>query len=287
MLLKSNLSNLRIDEINDSHAQGFAAQLHNLSASGINRGLRTLRYSLNKAYQWNTLERPAKVNLVTGEVQRDRILTEAEAESYLGACPQPWRDAATIILDEGMRPGEVFALDWANISLDEGSSFLRITEGKSKAARRMLPLTPRVHGLLLERHRAAGTPSAGWIFPSNSWQGHFNSDCAKDQHRIALRESGVRAFEPYILRHTGLTRIAIAAGHNPFVVMKIAGHSTLTMTQRYCHAQADDMQRAFAALEARSGGTEILRGKKGGTKGGTVKKRLSGTRSKRHPSNAT
>jgi hypothetical protein len=72
MLLKSHLSNLRIDEINDSHAQAFAAQLPNLSASGINRGLRTLRYSLNRAYQWNTLERPAKMNLVTGEVQRDR-----------------------------------------------------------------------------------------------------------------------------------------------------------------------------------------------------------------------
>ena len=157
----------------------------------------------------------------------------------------------------------MFCLEWSHVSLDSGG-FLRIVDGKSKAARRTLPMTPRVHRLLTERHRIAGNPTDGWIFTSKSRDGHVNGDCAKEQHRRALRDSGVEAFEPYVMRHTALTRIA-AACSDPFVVMKIAGHSTITMTQRYCHPQADPVGRAFAALHA--GSSQV------GTKLGTIRKR--------------
>lgn len=112
MLLKSTLAGLRLDELTDQHAQQFARQHASLSPSGINRGLRTLRRALNLAYQWGKLEKPVKVTLAAGEKQRDRVLAEHETDEYLKACPQPWRDCATIILDEGFRPGEVFALRW-------------------------------------------------------------------------------------------------------------------------------------------------------------------------------
>ena len=74
---------------------------------------------------------------------------------YLAHCPQPWQDAATIILDEGMRPGEVFVLRWEHIFLgEEGQGLIRVVEGKSQAARRVLPMTPRVHALLKARYEA-------------------------------------------------------------------------------------------------------------------------------------
>jgi hypothetical protein len=56
------------------------------------------------AFEWKSLDRPVKVALVTGERQRDRVLNESEVKDYLCACPQPWKDCATIILDEGFRP---------------------------------------------------------------------------------------------------------------------------------------------------------------------------------------
>jgi hypothetical protein len=67
-------------------------------------------------------------------------------------------------------------------------------EGKSKAAQRMLPMTPRVYELLQNRHESCGNPSEGWIFPSSSGCGHFNGDAAKDQHKKAVDDSGVMAF---------------------------------------------------------------------------------------------
>src|ERR1700757_4004303 len=101
MLTKSELARLPLDQLTDQHAQQFARQHSRLSSSGINRALRTLRRSLNLAFQWKIMDKPVKVTLATGERQRDRVLNDEEIKKYLDACPQPWKDCATIILDEG------------------------------------------------------------------------------------------------------------------------------------------------------------------------------------------
>ncbi|MFL6306084.1 MAG: tyrosine-type recombinase/integrase [Candidatus Sulfotelmatobacter sp.] len=248
MLIKSALAGLRLDEITDQHARAFAARLSKLSASGVNRGLRTLRRALNLANTWGKLERPVKITLAKGEVQRDRVLTREESEQYLGSCRQPWRDCATIILDEGFRPGEVFALRWAHILLnDDATGLIQVVAGKSKAARRVLPITPRVHALLRARYEAAGSPEDGWVFPtSNEPAEHITDGLTKSQHRKALDDSKVPDFVPYILRHTALTRLGEQAGGNVFALASIAGHSSITITQRYIHPQADAISRVFA-----------------------------------------
>jgi len=169
MLTRSELAGLRLDELTDQHARQFARQHSSLSASGINRGLRTPRRALNLAFQWKSVDKPVKVTLATGERQRDRVLNEGEVKKYLDACPQPWKDCATIILDEGFRPSEVFALRWSHVFFNEDETgLIQVTEGKSKAAHRMLPMTPRVYELLRGRLESCGRPSEGWIFPTSS-----------------------------------------------------------------------------------------------------------------------
>jgi integrase len=248
MLTKSAMAGLKLDEITDQQAQAFAAKNSAMSASGINRGLRTLRRACNLAYTWGRIEKPVKVTLAKGEVQRDRVLTVDESDKYLNACPQPWQDCATIILDEGFRPGEVFALRWPHVLLNEdGTGLIQIVDGKSKAARRVLPMTPRVHALLLARHEAAGRPEDGWVFPSGSTCGHVNGDGAREQHTKALEDSGVKDFVPYVLRHTALTRLGERAGGDVFALARIAGHSSITVTQRYVHPQADTINRIFTS----------------------------------------
>jgi integrase len=245
MLCGTDLGSLRLDEVNDQHAQRFAAQKSKLSASRINCGLRTLRRALNLAYQWGTLERHAKVTLAKGERQRDRVLTDDEVTAYLAECPQPWKDAATIIRGTGMRPGEVFTLRWERVLLNGGRGLLQVSEGKSKAAKRILNLVPAVFAVLTRRRDEQGKPEEGWVFPSTARDGHLTT---KDQHAIALERSKVARFEPYILRHTALTRFA-ESGCDVFTLARIAGHSSITITQRYVHPQADAVERAFAAFE--------------------------------------
>ena len=272
MLSKSALGSVVLSELTDQNAQEFARENSSLSPSGINRGLRTLRRALNLAYQWGKLEKPCRVGLVAGEHQRDRVLTQDESARYLAACPQPWRDCATIILDEGFRPGEVFALRWPHVLMnDDGTGFIQIVAGKSKAARRVLPMTSNVYALLRARHDAAGRPEDGWVFPApNSPEEHISDGLTKFQHRKALNESKVAAFVPYVLRHTALTRLGEAASGDVFVLARIAGHSSITITQRYIHPQADAISRVFLQVGTKLGTAGKTRGTNSLTAGAAI-----------------
>jgi integrase len=270
-LTNSNLATMRLDEITDQHAQQYAAKLGNLSPSTINCGLRTLRRALYLAAEWGTIDRRPKISLADGEKQRDRVLTNAEVSLYLSACEQPWRDVATIMLGTAMRPGEVFTLRWENINRQ--AEVLQIVQGKSAAARRVLPMMPIVRAALDARWREQGKPKEGWVFPSGSSSGHLARDSAKNQHGSALDEiaekhtkgegAELKPFPPYVLRHTALTRLG-ESGCDAFTLARIAGHSNIHMTARYVHPQAEAIQRAFDNL-AKSGRHKI---------GHTVKPRL-------------
>ena len=127
----------------------------------------------------------------------------------------------------------------------------RLSEPVQGAARdrrgRILPMLPIVHSVLLQRWEAQGKPEEGWVFPSNSDEGHLNGNTSKDQHALAIERSKVKRFEPYVLRHTALTRLA-ESGCDVFTLARIAGHSSITITQRYVHPQSDAVERAFAAF---------------------------------------
>lgn len=259
-LSDSSLAQLKLDEITDQHAQQYAARHSDLSPSTVNCGLRTLRRTIYLAAEWGVLDRRPKITLARGESKRERVLTDAEIGVYLEACEQPWRDAAIIMLGCGARPGEVFALRWERIQLNGRSSMLQITEGKSKAARRILPLVPAVSFALQTRWMAQVKPENGWVFPADTPSGHIEGGSGKNYHARALAaikkeaeeketKNPVKPFPPYTMRHTALTRLA-ESGCDAFTLARIAGHSSITITQRYCHPQAEAIERAFSKMDA-------------------------------------
>jgi integrase len=265
----SDLVRLQLDEITNQEASQFAAKNGKLSASTINQALRTLRRALKLAEEWGKLDRSPKISLAAGERQRERVLADDEMKQYLMACAQPWRDVAAIMYCLGMRPSEIYSLRWEQISLtDQG--FIQVTKGKSKAARRMLPLVPAIQRILEARHREQGRPSEGWIFPTESKSGHLEQGSAKNQHLKAIqavnkaaaeaaRKAGVadpdmklKPFAPYSIRHTALTNLA--AQCDTFALKTIAGHSSITITQRYVHPQAEAITEAFKKIALRQNG---------------------------------
>ncbi len=66
-------------------------------------------------------------------------------------------------------------------------------------------------------------------------------------------EAGIKRFELYSLRHAALTRLA-EAGCDAFTLARIAGHSSIQITMRYCHPQADAIERAFSKLGGHKNG---------------------------------
>jgi integrase len=55
-------------------------------------------------------------------------------------------------------------------------------------------------------------------------------------------------FVVHSLRHTMLTRLGLL-GVDAFTIMKIAGHSSITISQRYVHPSPESVERAFEKLE--------------------------------------
>ncbi len=257
-LQESALAELKLDEVTGQHATQFAARNSKLSPSTVNCGLRTLRRALSLAVEWGKLDRMPRIPLAKGERQRERVLTDAEIKLYLENCRQPWEDAAALILGAGMRPGEVYGLRWEFVLLNGHGGLIQVSEGKSKAARRILPMIPDVYDALKARHKQQGRPAQGWVFPTSAKCGHLEQGTAKTQHSAALAKANAAAikdklppplkpFEPYVMRHTALTRMAPFC--DPFTLARIAGHSSIT--QRYCHPQADAVEAAFSKFGSR------------------------------------
>lgn len=89
-----------------------------------------------------------------------RVLSFTEQHAYLAKATPVLRDVATMILETGMRPEEVYTLRPENVDLVKG--YLQVPHGKTAAARRRLRLTAPARVVL------SGRMSAPYMFPCES-----------------------------------------------------------------------------------------------------------------------
>jgi integrase len=85
------------------------------------------------------------------------------------------------------------------------------------------------------------------MFPACTRSGHIEPSTIRKKHKRAISESGVTPFVLYSLRHTFLTRLG-EAGCDVWTLARIAGHSRISMSERYVHPSDDAVQRAFGRL---------------------------------------
>jgi integrase len=188
------------------------------------------------------------------DFSRFRVRLFADEEKYLAAASALLADIATVLIDSGMRPEECFRELWENVTWVNGrNGTILVTHGKTKAARRLLPMTPRVRRILEQRWTAAGKPEDGWIWPAPTKSGHVEPSTLKKQHRKAIKDSKVRTFILYTLRHTFLTRLG-ASGCDVWTLARIAGHSSIAMSYRYVHPSEDRVLDAMAMLGGHKAG---------------------------------
>lgn len=113
------------------------------------------------------------------------MLSFTEQKAYLAYATPLLRDVASIILETGMRPGEVFDLTPAVIDLDRG--FLRVLKGKTKAARRQVELNLAAKAILRPLMHTAGR---GYLFPCDR-DASRPIKSVQSAHTRALAESRV------------------------------------------------------------------------------------------------
>jgi integrase len=250
------LANLKLDEIGPELVAEYASerQRDGLRISSVNSCLRALRRVLRLAVEWGVLEASPKIKFLSGEHRRERVITSKEEALYLAAALPPLHDVSLMLFDTGMRPEECHCLRWENINWNgRRNGALLITRGKTKAARRVLPLSPRVRFVLEDRWKLAGEPSEGWVWPAETKDGHINHDSVKLQHKKAVKLAKVRPFEVYSIRHTFLTRLG-ESGCDAWTLARIAGHSNISISQRYVHPSEDAVLNALSRLSGHNSG---------------------------------
>jgi integrase len=174
---------------------------------------------------------------------------------YLASSSEILSAVAAVLLDTGLRPEECFRLRWESITWFNGRhGTLLVTHGKTAAARRVLPMTPRVRNILEIRWEGVGKPADGWVWSASTRSGHLEGSSLKKQHGKALRLSGVRPFVLYSLRHTFLTRLG-ESGCDAWTLARIAGHSSIAMSTRYVHPSEDAVLNAMSRLGGHKSGT--------------------------------
>jgi integrase len=159
---------MQLDKITSEHVSDYSTQRESegLSIGTINRELRVLRRILRLAVEWNVLEKSPKVAMAGNEPFRVRVVGDAEFNCYLLHASPLLADVAAILNDTGFRPDELHRLGWADITFVNGrNGALSVRYGKTEAARRTLPMTPRVRCILEARWLSAGKPASGWVFP--------------------------------------------------------------------------------------------------------------------------
>ena len=139
---------------------------------------------------------------------------------------------------------------------------LLVTHGKTAAACRVLPMTPRVRLILEGFWERSRKPVEGWVWPTPTRSGHVEASSLRKQHSAAFvtaaREAakngkkGIRPFVLYSLRHTFLTRLG-ESGCDAWTLARIAGHSSIAISSRYVHPSED----AVLAAMLRLGGHKI------------------------------
>jgi integrase len=220
--------------------------------------MRTLRRMLGKARDRHLIRDVPRVKRlkVPG---RERMVTDADEQQILSACPRPLRDVLIIMLDAGMRNGEVVRMRWEHINWEAASSFN--PEGKTPRARRQVPLSERVLEVLRtirheQEHPAAQTrvkkrkrkanlrkPDFRWVFPStHSPSGHIELSGLEHRFRKIARELGIPDdLKIYCARHTFGT-VAMAETGDPGLVRVVMGHESLTTTMKYLHPETANIK---------------------------------------------
>jgi len=85
-----------------------------------------------------------------------RIVSNEEQTRYLAAANLLLRDAATAIFEAGLRTEEVFTIRKENVHLLHG--YLFVPTGKTRFARRNVPLTDALKDVIRRRVKAAKGP---------------------------------------------------------------------------------------------------------------------------------
>jgi integrase len=251
--IKPNIGKMKVCDLRQLH---FEAIKRNMVKAG--KSPRTIQLTLAISRQsWNHARNngivsgdwPGKpVKAGRFDNKRLRFLNPDECENLLAKLKetsQQVHDMALLSLDTGLRAGEVFALDWEHVDLDNG--LIHVVDTKS-GKNRTAYMTDRVKAIL-----EAMPEQQGFVFPSNTGEriGQISATFMRAvddlKMNVGLTDKRNKATF-HSLRHTFASRL-VQSGVDLYVIKELMGHSTLALTERYSHINNANLKAAVRKLK--------------------------------------
>ena len=241
-----------------------------LSARTIQYVLQIIRHAFKRAKDNKIFDGDSPTKAVKWpkpDNMKLRYLTIDEAEKLLAALAtksQTLHDAALLSLHCGLRFGEIAALTWPCVNLEQGT--LAILNAKTGS--RTAYLTERAKAMLEARKqsqkeaatRKTRKPVQKWksefVFPKQSGEKGVKAQASKSFTRI-IDELGFnngitdrkQKVTFHTLRHTYATHL-YESTHDLYLTQRSLGHATGTMTARYAKMSESRLREGAAALQA-------------------------------------
>ncbi len=221
------------------------------SDSTINRKRSALSKLAKVAYTYDGLAVPLKLPKQrvepVGRIRQISAAEEASLLTHLGVLSDdPTGDIVKVLIDTGMRCGELFNLRRDDIDVSSNVLLIHGTEGKGtkNGKIRSVPMTKRVKEIMGGYLSTRVTGGDFIVFPYDPSTFRSRWDRARSQMGLA----GDKNFTPHVCRHTCASRL-VRGGVSLAVVQQWLGHSNIMTTMRYAHLYPQDLMNAVKALE--------------------------------------
>ncbi len=245
--------NRKVREISHADLEAFKlARLRTPKRNGqqrtiasVNRELEQMRAILNFAVRQGVIavspfKKGEQLVERAAENSRERVLSFEEEERLLAACTGRRAHLRALIiaaLDTGLRRGELFKLEWQDVDFTARLVRVRAINAKTNKPREVA-MTVRLFDELM---RLNEEPMSELVFGiQTNVKRSFGSVC---------KAAGIEGLRFHDLRHSCVTRL-IEAGMQHTEAMKVSGHTTLSMLNRYLNVNLDTSRRAADALDA-------------------------------------
>ncbi len=252
-LLKKYFGNVKVDKIQKKDVEDFIVWRSSqtsrktkdfITRETINNELLTLKIILKRLVESRILRTsPARaVKQLKANDRNFHVITGDEEKLYLLAAPQPLQDVAIIMLETGMRCGEVYQLRRSDVSFEKG--FLQVVKGKTASSVRQVHLSERARAVLQYR---ADKFTGDNLFPQNDVDGQRVTLTLDRKHLETIKTLKMK-FRLYDARHTFASR-AVENGIDLLVLASILGHNSLKMVMRYAHPSETFKRDAILRME--------------------------------------
>lgn len=208
------------------------------SGVSVNRELEVLRHMLNKAIEWQWLERNPftvfKESVFYGEDNsRSRYLEPDEMVrlfDVLEKSPSYLRNIIKGAIFTGLRKGDLLKLQWKDI--DKGKGYLTYLEQKKRNSRNKGPktVTKFINQDMIDLLDSMSI-LGDYVFCDSDGKPFKNVTRA---FKTALKRAGITNFHFHDLRHTSASYL-LMRGASLAAVQKHLNHKDFKMTQRYAH----------------------------------------------------